>query len=183
MHPLARRGDRQALRPGRAVAGGHGRDDHPRAGRRRRRGHPLELPGPDGGLEARAGARDRQQRRDQAGLDDVAEPAPDRGARRRGRHPRRRAQRRDRARATPSARRSAAIPTSTASRSPARPRSAGASSHYAAEIEPQARPARARRQEPAARLRRRRGPRPTSPRTSRSRSSGTWARTARPGRG
>ena len=47
--------DRQALRPGRAR--------RPRARvatitrepvRRRRRGHPLELPGPDGGLEARA---------------------------------------------------------------------------------------------------------------------------------
>ena len=36
LHPLARRGDRQALRPGRAVARGHDRDDHPRAGRRRR---------------------------------------------------------------------------------------------------------------------------------------------------
>ena len=60
LHPLARRGDRQALRPGRALARGHDRDDHPRAGRRRRRGHPVELPGPDGGLEARPGARDRQ---------------------------------------------------------------------------------------------------------------------------
>ena len=62
LHPLARGGDRQAVRPGRALARGHGRDDHPRAGRRRRRRHPVELPGPDGGLEARAGARDRQQR-------------------------------------------------------------------------------------------------------------------------
>ena len=67
------------------VARGHDRDDHPRAGRRRRRRHPVELPGPDGRLEARPGARDRQHGRDQARLDDVAQPAPDRGAGRRGR--------------------------------------------------------------------------------------------------
>ena len=54
---------------------------------------------------------------------------------------------------------------------------------YAAGLEPQARPARARRQVTAARVRRRRPTWPTSPRTSRSRSSGTWARTARPARG
>ena len=54
LHPVARGGDRQALRPGRAGAGGRGRDDHARAGGRRRGGHPMELPGADGRLEARA---------------------------------------------------------------------------------------------------------------------------------
>ena len=72
LHPLARRGDRQAVRPGRAVAGRHRGDDHARAGRRRRGGRAVELPGPDGGVEARAGTRDRQQRGDQAGVDDIA---------------------------------------------------------------------------------------------------------------
>ncbi len=98
LHPVARRGDRQALRPGRPRAGGRGRDDHPRAGGRRRRGHPVELPGPDGRLEARPGARHRQHDRHQAGVDDLAQPAPDRGAGRRGRDPGRRPQRRDRTR-------------------------------------------------------------------------------------
>ena len=87
----------------------------------------MELPGADGGLEARARARDRQHRRHQARVDDLAQPAPHRRAGRRGRPPGRRPQRRDRARARPSARRSAATRTSTASRSRARPRSAGAS--------------------------------------------------------
>ena len=40
--------------------------------RRRRRGDPVELPGPDGRLEAGPGARDRQHRGHQAGLDDLA---------------------------------------------------------------------------------------------------------------
>ena len=64
--------------------------------RRRRRRDPVELPGADGRVEARAGARDRQHRRDQAGVDDVAVAAPDRGAGLRGGHPGRRAQRRHR---------------------------------------------------------------------------------------
>ena len=97
-------------------------------------------------------------------------------------HPGRRAQRRHGPRATSSARRSAATPTSTASRSPARPRSDGGSSTT------RPRPtssgccsssgARAHSWcSPMPRTS------PRSPRTWRSRSSGTWARTARPGRG
>ena len=127
LHPLARRGDRQALRPGGTVAGGRGRDDHSRADRGGGGDRAVELPGPDGGLEARAGARDRQQRRDQARIDDVAVAPADRRAGRRGRHPRRRPQRRDRDRATRWARRSAATRTSISSPSPGRPRSGGAS--------------------------------------------------------
>ena len=62
-------------RPGRL----HRRDrrDHrrlplPRAARRRRPDHPVELPHPDGHLEARARARRRQLRRAQAGRADAA---------------------------------------------------------------------------------------------------------------
>ena len=51
--PLVRRGDRQGLRRGRADRPGRARADRPRADRRRRRGRALELPAPDGGLEAR----------------------------------------------------------------------------------------------------------------------------------
>ena len=49
--------------------------------RRRRGGHPLELSRADGGLEARPRARDRQHRRHQARIDDVAQPPADRRAR------------------------------------------------------------------------------------------------------
>ena len=182
LHPLARGGDRQALRPGRAVARGHDRDDHPRTGRRRGRGDPVELPGPDGRLEARPGARDRQHGGHQARLDDVAEPAADRGAGRRGRHPRRRAQRRDgpgRHRG-----RGAGPPSGRGLRGVHRVHRGRATvPDLRRRDEPQAGPARARRQEPAARVRRRRRPRGGRRATWRSRSSGTWARTARRARG
>ncbi len=128
LHPLARGGRRQAVRPGRADARGHDRDDHPRAVRRRRRRHPVELPGPDGGLEARPGAGHRQHRRDQAGLDDVAEPAPDRRAGLRGGPAGRRAQRGHGPRRHRRRGASAGTRTSTASRSRARRRSAAGSS-------------------------------------------------------
>ena len=133
------------------TARGHDRDDHPRAVRRGRRGHPVELPGADGRLEARARARDRQHGRDQAGLDDVAQPAPDRRAR-----PPRRACR-------------TACSTSSRARRHGRRGDRPPPGHrlrrvhrlhggrppvptYAAEIEPQARAPGARRQEPAARV-------------------------------
>ena len=182
LHPLARRGHRQALRPGRPVARGHGRHDHPRAGRRRRRRDPVELPGPDGRLEARAGARDRQHGRHQARVDDVAEPAPDRGAGRRGR-------------ASPTASLNVVTgPGDTVGEAIGRHPDidclafTGSTEvgrrflHYSAETNlkrvllelggksPQLVFADARTS-------------PRSPPTSRSRSSGTWARTARPGRG
>ena len=122
--------------------------------RRRRRGDPLELPGADGRLEARAGARDRQHRRHQAGVDDVAQPAADRGARRGGRASRTACSTSSPVPATPSARRSAATRTSTASRSPGSTEVGRRFLHYARGVEPQAGPPRARRQEPAARVRR-----------------------------
>ena len=154
MHPLARRGDRQALRPGGALAGGHGRDDHAGAGGGRGRGRAVELPGPDGGLEAGAGAGDRQQRRDQARLDHVAQPPQDRRAGCRGRHPRGRAQRRDRTGRhgrrgdRPSSRHRCRRLHRLDRGRPAIPDLVGG-------VESQARAARARRQEPADRVRRR----------------------------
>ena len=182
LHPLARRGGRQAVRPGRALAGGHGRHDHPRAVRRRRGGHPLELSRADGGLEARPCPRDRQHRGPQARLDDVAQPPADRRAREPGGPPGRGRQRRDRAgrhgrrgdRPTPRRRH--------ASPSPVRPRWAGASS-----TTPPTRTSSGSSSSSAARARRSCSAMcPTSTpwrRTSRSRSSGTWARTAARARG
>ncbi len=75
---------------------GHGRHHHPRAVRRRGRGHPVELPGPDGRVEAGPGPGDRQHGRDEAGVHDVAQPAAHRRAGLGGGPPGRRPQRRDR---------------------------------------------------------------------------------------
>ena len=50
----------------------HRRLSLPRAARRRRPDHPVELPAADGGVEARAGARRRQLRGAQAGRADAA---------------------------------------------------------------------------------------------------------------
>ena len=50
-------------------------DDPPRAGRRRRPDHALELPADDGDLEDRPGARRRQHGRAEAGRDDAADHA------------------------------------------------------------------------------------------------------------
>ena len=56
----------------------HHRLPLPRAARRRRPDHSLELPDPDGRLEARPGARRRQRRRPEAGrADPVLDPGPD----------------------------------------------------------------------------------------------------------
>ena len=96
-HGVAHRQGRRHLpgdHLGREVPRDH-RADH--ADRRRRRGDPLELPGPDGRLEARPGARDRQHRGHQARVARRRCRLLHRGARRRGRAPGRRAQRRDRA--------------------------------------------------------------------------------------
>ncbi len=87
-------------RPGRRALGDrprHRRLSLPRAARRRRPDHPLELPAADGGLEARARARRRQLRGAQAGR---ADPAQHPGAGRTDRRPAaaRRAQRRQRLR-------------------------------------------------------------------------------------
>ena len=74
-HPVVRRDHRQGLRRGRpdrardAVAG------DPRADRRGRRDRAVELPADHHRLEARRGARDRQQRGPQAGLAVAAERA------------------------------------------------------------------------------------------------------------
>ena len=77
-------------------------DDPPRAGRRRRPDHAVELPADDGDLEDRPGARGRQHDRHQAGRDDAAVDAAARRARRRhpaqGRAERRHRRGRDRAR-------------------------------------------------------------------------------------
>ena len=83
---------------------GHGRLPLPRAARRGRADHPVQLPAADGGLEDRTGARGRQLHRGQAGVADaVVDPQAGRGDRRRG--PPRSDQHRHRARAGRSARR------------------------------------------------------------------------------
>ena len=108
---LGRQARARGLRPGAAPA------------RRRRADHPLELPAADGGLEARAGARDRQHRRAQARRDDAADRAHAGRDHRRVRPPARRRQRHRRA-GRRSGRRSSSTRASTRSRSRARPRSA-----------------------------------------------------------
>ena len=93
-----------------------------RAGRRRRRDHPVELPAQHPLTQARAGAGRRQRR----GVQAVRGHAADRPATGRGAARRRTARRRDRVscRATaPPARRSPPIRGSPPSRSPVRPRS------------------------------------------------------------
>ena len=97
----------------------------PRAGRRDRRDHPLELPADDGRLEARAGPRLRQHDDHQAGGADAAlDAAPGRDLRGGG-PPGRRRERRSTAWARPRARPWSSTRASTRSRSPAPPRSAG----------------------------------------------------------
>ena len=115
----------------RAQEGTHRRDrrEHrglplPRAARRRRPDHPVELPDPDGGLEARSGARGRQLRRPQAcRADPVVDPQADRARRRPA--ARRRAQHRQRLRRRGRQAARLAATGSRRSRSPARPRPAG----------------------------------------------------------
>ena len=97
-----------------------------RVARRRRPGHPVELPAADAGVEDRAGAGLRQHRRAQAGRDDAADRAAVRRDLPAGRPARRAWSTSSPAPATPAARWSP-TPTSTRSRSPARPRSAGRS--------------------------------------------------------
>ena len=99
----------------------------PRAGRRRRADHPVELPAADGGVEARARARDGLHRRAEAGRADAALGAAPRRARVRGRLSRTASSTSSPASARRPAPRSPRIPTSTRSRSPARPRSASSS--------------------------------------------------------
>ena len=96
------------------------------AARRRRPDHPVELPAADARVEDRAGARDREHRRAEAGRDDAADGAPLLRRPPPGRAAARRRQHRHRRRARPAPRSS--TPTSTRSRSPARPRSARRSS-------------------------------------------------------
>ena len=122
---LRRRGRAHARRhdPGRRRR----RDDVPRAARRRRADHALELPAHDRLVEARAVPRGRQHRRAQAGRADPADRARVRADRARGRHPRGRRERRRRARVRRAGRGSSSIPTSPRSRSPARPRSGAGS--------------------------------------------------------
>ncbi len=94
----------------------------PRAGRRVRADHPVELPAADGRLEARPGARRRLHDRAEAGRADAAERAAPRRARARGRASRRACSTCSPATARP-ARRSSITRASTRSPSPARPRS------------------------------------------------------------
>ena len=98
----------------------------PALARRRRPGHPVELPAADARVEDRPGARRRQHRRAQAGRDHAAvgadlrrDPAAGRPAARRRQHHHRRGRHRRGAGAT--------IRTSTRSPSPARPPSAARS--------------------------------------------------------
>ena len=106
---------------------GRGRHDLPRAARRRRPDHALELPARDRLVEGRAGARRRQHRRAQAGRADPADGARAGADRARGRAARGRAQRRRRAGIGLPASAWSSTPTSPRSRSPARPRSAAGS--------------------------------------------------------
>ena len=91
----------------------------PRARRRVRADHPLELPAADGRVEARPRARRRLHGRAQARRADAAERAAPRRARARGRVPAGRAERPHRRRRAP-APRSSITPASTRSPSPAR---------------------------------------------------------------
>ena len=102
-HP-ARRGPLLLLRRLGRQARARGLRTRPAAARRRRPGHPVELPAADAGLEDRARAGRRQHRRPQAGRDHAADRAAvrrdlpaGRPAAGRGQHRHRR--RRDRARA------------------------------------------------------------------------------------
>ena len=139
--------------PGRPVA------RHPRADRRRGRDRALELPADHHRLEARRGARDRQLGRAQAGSAVAADRPPPRRARRRGRPAGRRPQRGARARARcvgealarhPGVDKIAFTGSTEVGRSLLR---------AIGETDVKADLARARRQEPAARPRRRRRPR------------------------
>ena len=69
--PLFRRLYPRAGRQRRRDRPRHRRLSLPRAAGRGRPDHPLELPDPDGGVEARPGARRRQLRRPQAGRADA----------------------------------------------------------------------------------------------------------------
>ena len=92
----------------------------PAAARRRRPGHPVELPAADAGVEDRPGAGLRQHRRAQAGRDDAADRAAVRRDLPAGRPAARRRQHRHRRRRDRRAR-SSRTPTSTRSPSPAPP--------------------------------------------------------------
>ena len=151
-----------------------------RAGRRLRRDHPVELPARDGGLEARAGARDGQHLRPEAGVEHAAhgsqagrDPRRDGPAQgRRERHHRRRGERRRGAGVAPR-RRQGRLHGLDGGRAP----------DHAARLEhDQEGDARAGRQVAEHRLRRRRHGRRRS--TARSgRRSSTRARSASPARG
>ena len=80
VHRVVRRGDRQGLRRDRPHGARRARLDRARAARRRRRGGAVELPADDGVVEARPGARDRQQRRAEARRAVAAHRAPARRA-------------------------------------------------------------------------------------------------------
>ena len=103
------------------------RADVPRADRRRRADHALELPAQHRQLEDRAGARGREHGRPQAGIADAALGAALRRARRRGRAPGGCAERRPRPRRDGRRTRSSSIRSSARSASPGRPRSASRS--------------------------------------------------------
>ena len=91
--------------------------------RRRRPGHPVELPAAHAGVEDRARPGHRQHRRPQAGRDHAADRAALRRGLPAGRPAAGRRQHRHRRRSPP-VRPSSTTPASTSSRSPARPASA-----------------------------------------------------------
>ena len=115
-HPLARGHDHRDRQ-------GHRRLPLPRAARRRRPDHPLQLPAAHGGVEDRPGPGRRQLHGGKAGLADaVVDPQARRGHRRRGAAGR--ASTSSPARAARSARRWPRARASPRSASPARPRPA-----------------------------------------------------------
>ncbi|ABA48701.1 hypothetical protein BURPS1710b_0136 [Burkholderia pseudomallei 1710b] len=149
LHPRAGRLDRRYRRR-------HGGLPLPRAARRRRPDHPVELPAADGRVEARAGARGRQLRRAQAGRADarvdprVRRADPGSAAARRAQH---------RQRLRPRGRQAARVEQADREDRVHGRDVDGPPHHAVREREPDSRHARAGRQEPEYFLRRRDGSR------------------------
>ena len=163
---------------------GDGRARHadPRARRRRRRDHAVELPGADARGEARARAGQRQQRRPQAGRAVAAGGAAAGRAGHRGGPARRRASTSSRDSARWPARRSAVHMDVDALGFTGSTAVGPADDAVRRRLEPEEGVARAGREVAEPRARRRRRHRRRSPRTRRRASSATPARCATPAR-